>query len=364
MMTRVVLKDVNKFYGKNHILHNIDLEINNEEFCVLVGPSGSGKSTLLRLIAGFERPTSGTITFDDEIVNNVPPGDRDLGMVFQNYALFANLSVFDNIGFGLKIRKTPRDIIKEKVAEVAKMFKIDGKLDRYPRELSGGERQRVALGRAVIRNPGLLLMDEPLSNLDALLRVQTRTEIVRNAKELKSTVIYVTHDQTEALSMSDKLVVLKDGKIQQIGTAAEVYQYPANEFVATFFGSPSMNLIRDLTVSARNDRAELMNEVIQYQTSDHMLFEGITKVTMGVRPEDIVLKGEQDWPQIEGKIVHIENLGSEQLVFLEKGEQKIVFRVGPDEKVSPVESVVVYLKPKKLHFFDPQTGLRITGDNV
>ncbi|MHB1254531.1 MAG: ABC transporter ATP-binding protein, partial [Candidatus Humimicrobiaceae bacterium] len=239
-MAKVILKDLTKRYDEVLAVNQINAVIDNEEFVVLVGPSGCGKTTTLRMVAGLEEITGGEIYIGDRLVNDIPPKDRDIAMVFQNYALYPHMNVYDNMAFGLKLRKTPRAEIEKRVSEAAKILDIEELLKRKPKQLSGGQRQRVALGRAIVRNPKVFLMDEPLSNLDAKLRVQMRTEIAKLHKRLNATIIYVTHDQTEAMTMADRIIIMKDGLVQQIGKPQNVYDHPDNMFVAGFIGSPAM----------------------------------------------------------------------------------------------------------------------------
>ena len=297
-MATVLLKDATKIYeGSNIAVKNVSVEINDKEFVILVGPSGCGKSTVLRMIAGLEEITSGGIFIDGKIVNDVPPKDRDIAMVFQNYALYPHMSVFENIAFGLKLRKYNTNEIKKRVEEAAEILNLTDYLRRKPRQLSGGQRQRVAVGRAIVRKPKVFLFDEPLSNLDAKLRVQMRTEISKLHKNLGVTMIYVTHDQTEAMTMGDKIVILKDGEVQQIGEPMELYSHPKNKFVAGFIGSPSMNFISGkielidklyFLIDGLNARIELdksYNNALNYYRDK--------KVVMGIRPENLQLAGER-----------------------------------------------------------------------
>jgi ABC-type sugar transport system ATPase subunit len=359
-VTSIKLEQVYKSYEKTEILKNINLEIEKGEFCVFVGPSGSGKSTILRLVAGFEKATEGKILFDGKNVNDLTPGDRELGMVFQNYALFANMTVEDNLSFGLRLKRFAKDKLFKRLMDTAKMFQIEPYLKRLPKQLSGGQRQRVALGRAVMRHPSLILMDEPLSNLDALLRVQTRSEIVRTVKELGTTVVYVTHDQVEALSMADKLVVLKDGQIQQIGSPVEVYQKPATSFVATFFGSPSMNLFTGFKVKEAGNSLILDNETVQIKGISGLNIPNQTEVIIGIRPEDITFEEKQGLAPLPGQVVHIENLGAEKLVYLNVCDTKIIVRLGAYDKVVDIHSQIqIFINQDRIHYFDVKTGMRL-----
>ncbi|MGQ9647913.1 MAG: ABC transporter ATP-binding protein [Thermodesulfobacteriota bacterium] len=290
-MSSVSLRNVHKFFGSVHAVRGIDLEVNEGEFIVLVGPSGCGKSTILRLIAGLEEIDEGTIEIGGRIVNEVPPKDRDIAMVFQNYALYPFLSVFENIAFGLRSRKTPENEIKEKVFRVAKMLNLDGLLNRYPRQLSGGQRQRVAMGRAIVRNPVLFLFDEPLSNLDAQLRDEMRGEIKSFHRQLGRTTIYVTHDQVEAMTLADRIVLLKNGQIEQIGSPIDLYEQPATKFVARFIGSPPINfldgkLIRNGEKLAVQLRGGILLPLMREYRDAYTPYVN-QPVTLGLRPEHV-----------------------------------------------------------------------------
>ena len=288
-MAKVVLKNLTKKFDEVIAVNNMNNTIEDREFAVLVGPSGCGKTTTLRMVAGLEEVTEGEIYIGDRLVNGVAPKDRDIAMVFQNYALYPHFNVYDNMAFGLKLRRTPKAEIERRVMEAAKILKIEDLLKRKPKQLSGGQRQRVALGRAIVRDPKVFLMDEPLSNLDAKLRVQMRTEIAKLHERLKATIIYVTHDQTEAMTMADKIIILKDGIVQQTGKPQEVYDYPANMFVAGFIGSPAMNFL-DVTIT---DRLTFKSNVFELGSTDRV--KEVIKsnnlvgkeVVIGIRPEDL-----------------------------------------------------------------------------
>lgn len=331
-MSNVTLKNITKTYdNKKTILSDINLEIKDKEFVVLVGASGCGKSTLLRMIAGLEDITEGEIFIDDKKVNDVAPKDRDIAFVFQSYALYPHMTVRENIAFGLKMRKVPKQEIEKKVQEAAEILDLKEYLDRKPKQLSGGQRQRVALGRAIVRNPKVFLMDEPLSNLDAKLRVQMRSQIKKLHQKLQTTFIYVTHDQTEALTMGDRIVILNEGKIQQVDTPDNIYNNPQNTFVAGFIGSPQMNFIKGKDLG--------LDENILY----------------GVRPEKMT--------QVNGDIklkVYVdisEMLGSEKIVYFNIGDKKCCARVEPDFMVG--ENFELSLNSKDLYKFDLKTGMRI-----
>ena len=291
-MGNMTLSNVRKSFGSVEVIRDVDLEVRDGEFCVFVGPSGCGKSTLLRMIAGLEDITSGTLRIDEAVVNNVPPSKREIAMVFQSYALYPHLTVRDNMGLGLKQAGTPRAEIAQSVARAAGMLGLEALLDRRPAELSGGQRQRVAIGRAIVRKPKLFLFDEPLSNLDAALRVQTRIEIAKLHRDLGATMIYVTHDQVEAMTLADRIVVLRDGRIEQVGAPMELYNNPANLFVAGFIGSPKMNFLK---AGALGQPGE----------------------TLGMRPEHITLVDAPAPGGISGTVSHVEHLGGETLIYVQ-----------------------------------------------
>ena len=350
----------------------LDLEIADGEFLVLVGPSGCGKSTSLRMLAGLEDVNSGRILIGDKDVTDVQPKDRDIAMVFQNYALYPHMSVHDNMGFALKIAGTPKAEIDKRVKEAAKILGLTEYLDRKPKALSGGQRQRVAMGRAIVRKPKVFLMDEPLSNLDAKLRVQTRTQIASLQRSLGVTTVYVTHDQTEALTMGDRIAVLKDGILQQVGTPREMYDKPANDFVAGFIGSPAMNLGR---VAVEGDVATLGAAKIQLSsaTVDAIKPEDGGKVTIGFRPESLEVVSAEDEHSIPVRLSFVEELGSDayiygELVGAEDSEEKlgsgedssqIIVRVPPRTAPEPGETVYVRIKPGEEHIFSASTGERL-----
>lgn len=343
-MSKIILDNVRKSYGGNiEVIKGVSLEIQDGEFVVLVGPSGCGKSTLLRMIAGLEGISSGTIAIGDRVVNDVEPAERDIAMVFQNYALYPHMSVRDNLAYGLKNRKTPKDEIERRIAKAAKALEIEPFLDRKPRQLSGGQRQRVAMGRAIVREPAAFLFDEPLSNLDAKLRVQMRVEIKRLQRALGTTSVYVTHDQMEAMTMADRLVVLNAGNIEQVGTPIELYEKPASTFVATFIGSPSMNLLEsgDNNVWQPGDAVPLPS----------------TKYTFGVRPEDIriIENGEADANgfNTEVRIDAIELVGAESYIHSSLADGKsLIFRVAGRSEHAIDEKIKIGALAKDIHIFD------------
>lgn len=329
-MSSVILKNVTKIYDKKKVIDNIDLNINDKEFVVLVGASGCGKSTLLRMIAGLEDITDGEIYIGDKKVNDVHPKDRDIAFVFQSYALYPHMTVRENIAFGLKMRKVDKQTIEKKVQEAAEILDLGEYLDRKPKQLSGGQRQRVALGRAIVRNPKVFLMDEPLSNLDAKLRVQMRSEIKKLHEKLQTTFIYVTHDQTEALTMGDRVVVLDKGVIQQADSPENIYNEPANTFVAGFVGSPQMNFI------------------------DGKDFPYGTENIVGIRPEKMVCGGEI---KLSVNIELTELLGSEKIAYFNIGNKKCSAKLPVDFKID--ETLELSINPADLYFFDKETGKRI-----
>ncbi|WDR01225.1 sn-glycerol-3-phosphate import ATP-binding protein UgpC [Devosia algicola] len=343
-MATIDLVDVRKTYpGGAEVIHGLDLAIADGELLVLVGPSGCGKSTLLRMIAGLETVTGGTIAIGERPVNKVEPADRDIAMVFQNYALYPHMSVRGNLEYGLKNRNTPRDVIDARVAEAAEMLEITPFLDRKPRQLSGGQRQRVAMGRALVRQPKAFLFDEPLSNLDAKLRGQMRIEIKRLQRALKTTSVYVTHDQMEAMTLADRLVVMNSGRIEQVGTPIELYERPATVFVAGFIGSPPMNFI------------ELGAFPSDVQSSLSRQATGADLV--GVRPETIVFESpDSDAIRLECQIELIEPVGAESHVHVRWNEQRLVVECRGHPGFSEGQTQAFYLNPSALHFFDQASG--------
>lgn len=331
-MSNVTLKNVTKIYDTKKVIDNVDLSIKDKEFVVLVGASGCGKSTILRMIAGLEDITGGEIYIGDKKVNDVHPKDRDIAFVFQSYALYPHMTVRENIAFGLKMRKVDKETIAKKVQEAAEILDLGEYLDRKPKQLSGGQRQRVALGRAIVRNPKVFLMDEPLSNLDAKLRVQMRSEIKKLHEKLQTTFIYVTHDQTEALTMGDRVVVLDKGVIQQAASPEEIYNNPANTFVAGFVGSPQMNFI----------------------DCKDFPFETKENVIVGIRPEKMVCGGEIKF-NVDIEITEL--LGSEKIAYFNIGGKKCSAKLPADYNIE--KSLELSINPKDLYFFDAQTGKRI-----
>lgn len=365
-MAKVVLKGVEKQYPNGFkAVHGIDLEIKDGEFMVFVGPSGCAKSTTLRMIAGLEDITGGEVYIGDKLVNDVPPKDRGIAMVFQNYALYPHMTVYENMAFGLKLRKTPKEEIDKRVREAAAKLEITELLDRKPKEMSGGQRQRVALGRAIVRKPDVFLFDEPLSNLDAKLRVSMRVRITQLHKELKNTMIYVTHDQVEAMTMGDRITVLKLGKIMQVDTPLNLYHKPANKFVAGFIGSPTMNLIESdliekdgkIYVSINGIDIELDEEKAN-KVKDYVG----KKVTFGIRPENIKIAKEQGERVGEGNISVVEQMGNEEYIYFELGGYQFTSRVNVEGIVnSRLEGKQLFeFDTSKSHIFDLETEQNIS----
>ena len=347
-MANVILSETIKKYGSIEVIHGIDLKIEDGEFCVFVGPSGCGKSTLLRMISGLENTTSGNIYIGSEDVTNIDASDRGVAMVFQSYALYPHMTVRENMGFGLKMNKTPKDEIIEKVNKATEILKLEPYLDRKPKALSGGQRQRVAIGRAIVRGPEVFLFDEPLSNLDAELRLEMRVELARLHKELGTTMIYVTHDQVEAMTLADKIVVLNDGIVEQVGTPMELYSNPKNRFVAGFIGSPAMNFFE---LTNKNDT--LVSN--QFPDIAFKKINGFSKVIAGIRPNDIKLKKSGNM-----NIDLIEELGGVTYLYL-SGKDNLKLVVEHREKNIPKLNAKVGLKIKEedLLYFDKETGKRI-----
>jgi len=364
-MASVKLKGIYKRYpGGVTAVNDFNLDIEDREFIILVGPSGCGKTTTLRMVAGLEEISEGELYIGDKLVNDVAPKDRDIAMVFQNYALYPHMSVFDNMAFGLKLRKMPKDEIKRRVLEAAKILDIEHLLERRPKALSGGQRQRVALGRAIVRDPKVFLMDEPLSNLDAKLRVQMRTEISKLHQRLQTTFIYVTHDQTEALTMGTRIVVMKDGYIQQVDTPTNLYERPVNMFVAGFIGSPQMNFV-NARVEKRGEEIHLLfgKEDIKLPEGKAKKLEGSEyvgrEVVIGIRPEDIhdeaiYLESMAD-SVVSAKVEVVEMLGSETLLYTVVGDVDFTARVNPRTKARAGDVIKLALDTNKIHIFDKET---------
>ena len=363
-MAKVVLKDVMKvFPGGAVAVNKVNLTCEEREFLVLVGPSGCGKSTTLRMVAGLEEMSSGEIYIDDVLVNDIPPKDRDIAMVFQNYALYPHMTVYENMAFGLKLRKYPREEIKQRVHEAAEILGIHELLQRKPKQLSGGQRQRVALGRAIVRKPKVFLFDEPLSNLDAKMRVQMRAEISKLHTRLQATMIYVTHDQVEAMTMGDRIVVMKDGLIQQVADPISLYSQPTNKFVAGFIGSPSMNFVEGTLVKRNNglffDEDNFKVRIPDEMASQVTEYEG-QEMVLGIRPEDIYDKVYASNPSPDNTITAtvevVEPMGSEAYLYLTTGKTPFIARVDTHEQVEVNTDIELVFDMSKAHLFDATTG--------
>ena len=391
-MGAININNVGKIYPNGtRALEDVNIEINDGEFVVLVGPSGCGKTTLLRMVAGLEDITEGEISIADKVVNEVAPKDRDIAMVFQNYALYPHMSVYDNMAFSLKLRKLPKDEIDQKVKDAAKTLEIDELLERKPKALSGGQRQRVAMGRAIVRNPQAFLMDEPLSNLDAKLRVQMRAELGELHSQLETTTLYVTHDQVEALTMGDRVAVIRKGVLQQIDTPREIYLYPKNIFVAGFIGSPSMNFVYStVKTSAKGIVLTFGDDKILSKDAPEALngYEG-KEIVLGIRPEafeDSVYANKKEFTEeLNIDVSLLEQLGSDtyihfykdinpvqteaiEEILADEGEDisvlgtqtKFIARINPNATIEEGQNINLAINPSKLHFFDPESGLAIT----
>ncbi|WP_053937408.1 ABC transporter ATP-binding protein [Amantichitinum ursilacus] len=364
-MGALAIKNVTKSFGDTHILKGIDIEIDDGQFLILVGPSGCGKSTLMNIIAGLEGPTTGEVHIGGRVVNNISPKDRDIAMVFQSYALYPTMNVRQNIAFGLETRKVPKKEQDEVIQRVAKMLQMDHLLDRKPGQLSGGQRQRVAMGRALARDPILFLFDEPLSNLDAKLRVEMRTEIKQLHQRLKTTMVYVTHDQIEAMTLGDRIAVMKDGIIQQFGSPQEIYERPSNLFVASFIGSPSMNFI-DCHLAEQNGQIG-----VSLQTDSDARFLPLPngqrlagrvgqEVILGVRPEQLdVAHSDDNVAAISIKVNLTEPTGPDTMIFTKINGKEVVARVHPRDAKGPGETMRLALDMSKVVLFDPKTELRL-----
>jgi len=391
-MGAINITDVGKIYPNGtRALENVNIEIHDGEFVVLVGPSGCGKTTLLRMVAGLEDITEGEISIADKVVNEVAPKDRDIAMVFQNYALYPHMSVYDNMAFSLKLRKLPKDEIDTKVKEAAKTLEIGELLDRKPKALSGGQRQRVAMGRAIVRNPQAFLMDEPLSNLDAKLRVQMRAELGELHSQLETTTLYVTHDQVEAMTMGDRVAVIRKGVLQQIDTPREIYLYPKNIFVAGFIGSPAMNFVY-ATIDASGKKTKLTfgdSNIVSSDAPKSLSDFNGKEIVLGIRPEafeDSVYANDKEFTeQININVSLLEQLGSDTYIHFYKDippvqtkaieeiladegedistlgtETKFIARINPNATIEEGQNINLAIDPSKLHYFDPETGLAIT----
>ncbi len=363
-MSEVSLRKVVKNYdGGVQAVKGIDLEIADQEFVVLVGPSGCGKSTTLRMIAGLEEITAGEIWIGGDIVNDVPPRDRDIAMVFQNYALYPHMSVFDNMAFGLKLRKFPKDEIKRRVAEAARILDIQALLGRKPRALSGGQRQRVAMGRAIVRNPKVFLFDEPLSNLDAKLRVQMRTEIKKVHQTVRTTTVYVTHDQVEAMTLADRVVVMNQGVIEQVGSPQELYHNPATRFVAGFIGSPAMNFLDCRIVELNGALGVRVTDNITLpvppsRTDRYGKFKG-REMVLGLRPEHLFEyheSGRPGWTRLDAPVDVVEPMGMETMVHFFLNGAPVCARIDPATHAEPNDTLALTADMNQMHLMEPDTG--------
>ena len=352
-MADININTINKYYGDVHVIKDISLDIKSQSFTVLVGPSGCGKSTMLRMIAGLEDINSGTISIDGEVVNDLPPKQRNIAMVFQSYALYPHMTVFDNMAFGLKLEKRSKDEINERVQEAARILQIEEYLHRKPKQLSGGQRQRVAIGRAITRKPKVFLFDEPLSNLDAALRVQMRVELAKLHDQLNATMIYVTHDQTEAMTLADDIVVLDEGIVSQKGSPMELYSNPSNLFVGGFIGSPKMNFVDSKILSATNDSTEIdifgTSKITIPKTSSNA--SNGDSVTLGIRPEHLLVNqdGDASW---ESKVFVVEKLGSGTFLYLEKDGEPLVVETEGDSNIKVGDTVKVGFTASRCQLFD------------
>ncbi|TMD79989.1 MAG: ABC transporter ATP-binding protein [Chloroflexi bacterium] len=365
-MASVRFEHINKSFGNVEVVHDLSLTVEDHEFVVLVGPSGSGKSTILRLVAGLDAPSGGQLYIGDRLVNGVEPKDRDIAMVFQSYALYPQMDVSDNIAFSLQMHHVPKKEREEKVQQAARMLGLQEYLQRKPRELSGGQRQRVALGRAIVREPQVFLMDEPLSNLDAQLRVATRAEIIDLHQRIPTTTIYVTHDQAEAMTMGNRVAVLSGGLIQQFGTPHELYEHPTNLFVAGFIGSPAMNFVPGATVVSEDGGAKVLLEgigqvVVPQPYVEQARQAASLKLTFGIRPphlEDVNLipPEEQTGSVIEGQVKVVEYLGDQLQVYLTAGGIRMVAMLSPRSHVSVGGTVRLHIENEQMHLFDTETG--------
>jgi multiple sugar transport system ATP-binding protein len=361
-MAEVLLKNVTKIYdGGNKVVTDANFKVEDKEFVVLVGPSGCGKTTTLRMIAGLEDITSGEIFIDGKLVNNLPPKDRDIAMVFQNYALYPHMTVYENMAFGLKLKKVDKKEIDIRVKEAARILGLETYLDRKPKALSGGQRQRVAVGRAIVRKPKVFLFDEPLSNLDAKLRVQMRTEISKLHKQLGATMIYVTHDQTEAMTMGDRIVIMKDGVINQVDTPLSLYNKPVNQFVAGFIGSPAMNFLNGKILDKTDMVFESNNSEITFnfsseQKNDLKAYAG-KEITVGIRPEDISVESNSGKPiELNSVLDVIEPMGNETFIYFEIEKVQFIARIKSLHDLKVGAKIKLYVDPMKIYLFDKTTG--------
>jgi multiple sugar transport system ATP-binding protein len=355
-MASVSFGDVEKSFGGTQVIHGITFDIADGEFLVLVGPSGCGKSTLLRMLAGLEEISAGTISIGGKVVNDVESKDRDIAMVFQSYALYPHMTVGDNMAFSLKLRKADPKVIAERVDKASKILNLEPYLKRYPRELSGGQRQRVAMGRAIVRDPKVFLFDEPLSNLDAKLRVAMRAEIKALHQRLKTTTVYVTHDQVEAMTMADRIVVMHDGRIEQIGTPLELYDRPGNLFVAQFIGSPAMNVVSGTVRRAAAAAYVEAQGGLKWPLNGAAGVDG-QAVSYGIRPEHLVLAAGGDG--VPGQVIVVEPTGAETELLIKVGESEVTLRTHGRPRVEADERVNLTVDPANVHLFEQATGKRL-----
>ena len=353
-MADISIENLNKSYGKTQVIRDFSLNIKSQSFTTLVGPSGCGKSTLLRMIAGLESITSGNISIDGRLVNDLSPKERNIAMVFQSYALYPHMTVFDNMAFGLKLEKRPKEEIQDRVQEAAKILQIEQYLQRKPKQLSGGQRQRVAIGRAITRKPKVFLFDEPLSNLDAALRVQMRIELAKLHEHLDTTMVYVTHDQTEAMTLSSEIVVLDQGEISQQGEPLDLYNKPNNTFVAGFIGSPKMNFIPSKFLSNSSSQVEINALGSNFNLPKKLKDKNLdTEIIFGIRPEDMHLGSDNDY-HWQSKVFVTEKLGSSTFIYLEGEKEPIVMEVAGDTSIKVGDMVKVKLDLEKTHLFNSQ----------
>ncbi len=369
-MAQVILENVTKRFGEVTAVSGVNLTIEDGEFTVLVGPSGCGKTTLLRMVAGLEEITGGTISIGDRVVNDLPPKSRDIAMVFQNYALYPHMNVFENMAFALRLRKFSQGEIETRVGEAAKILGIEDLLQRKPRQMSGGQRQRVALGRAIVRKPSVFLFDEPLSNLDAKLRVQMRAELSKLHSQLQTTSLYVTHDQVEAMTMGTKIAIIKKGVLQQDGSPLEIYEKPANQFVAGFIGSPPMNFF-DAEVKQEKGAYHIVGEGVKLVMPDHLkpvvgdLNGDSRQFTFGIRPEHLddaeMVQKTEPGTTLTGKVEVVEPMGSETFVHAFCGGSKIIARVSPYTRAAYGKPLQLAVETQKIYIFDPKSQATLSG---
>ncbi len=360
-MAAVSFRNVEKSFGATKIIHGIGFDIADGEFTVLVGPSGCGKSTLLRMLAGLEEISAGTIAIDDHVVNDIESKDRDIAMVFQSYALYPHMTVGDNMGFSLKLRKADPALTKERVANAARILNLGPYLERFPRELSGGQRQRVAMGRAIVRDPKVFLFDEPLSNLDAKLRVAMRAEIKALHQRLKTTTVYVTHDQVEAMTMADRIVVMQEGRIEQIGTPLELYDYPANLFVAQFIGSPAMNIVSGTVRRGSDDACVEAEGGVRWPLAPmHPGIDG-QAVFYGVRPGDLGVGGGADTRSVPAEVIVVEPTGAETELLVRAGASQFVVVIHGRTQAEPGQTIHLSIDTAAVQLFDPTSGATLTA---